>query len=474
VQHHGDRNRLAPLRIRQPEGGAFGDGGMLAQGRFDFQRMDVLAARDNQVPGPPDHGVAAIGGAAGQVAGVEPARSVAGRLVRPVAGHDVGAAHQQFTRIALHVGQHCLDAGRGPAATAGVAGCGGRRQRDRERTGLGGAVDVAQRHTAIEKGAHQRCRQHAGAGPHRPQAGQVGLRPVRVIDQCLHRGRHLQGQRRPFLRQRRQRRIGAEARVQRDAGAGAQGRQRLDAQAADMEHRQHREHPVLRGDLLHLRCDPHVGQQVGLGVEGGARPAGGAGGVDQQHGGSVFTYLGRGIGRLRRIQRCQRVHRDCAARAKRCCLLAQSRVVHQMRWLAIAQLAIPFSRRQPDVQRQQHGADARQREQQHQLVWMVQPQPGNALAGAHAPAMPQQCGHAGAAIGQLSISQFTALEAQRRRVRPAGGVVLRQLRQALREGQGLLGHLPNFTAATSALAPLWPRWQLPHATAFTIPVCSNY
>ena len=284
LQHQRHRDGLAPLRIRQAEGGALGDGGVLADGSLDLQRMDVLAAGDDQVPGPPGHGVAAVVRTRCQVAGMEPALLVARPLLRPVIRDHIRPAHQQFTDARIHTGQHHFHSGCRPSATAGVAVRSSGRQRDREGAGFGRAVHVAQRHATIEEGPHQRRRQHAGAGPHRPQAGQIDLRPLRMLDQRLHRGRNLQRQRRPVLCQRRQRRIGAEARVQQHAGARVQARQSLDAQSADVEQRQHGQHRVARRDLLQLRRDAHVGQQVGLGVDGGTRPAGGAGGIDQQRG----------------------------------------------------------------------------------------------------------------------------------------------------------------------------------------------
>jgi len=267
---------FAPLRIGQAQHGAVGHRGVAGQQVFDLGRVDVLAAGYHHVLGTAHHGVAAIGRLARQVAAVEPALAIHRRHVGPVVANHVRRAQQQFAHAVAHTGQAHLDAGRRPAAGTRVAGSLVRPQGDGKRTGLGGTVDVAQRHTARQEGLNQRGGQRAGAGPDRAQARQVGAGPRRMLDQRLHRCRHLQRERRALGRECLQRGAGVEAPVQQHTGAGVQRRQRLDAQAADVEQRQHRQHAVVRRDGLGFSGGRHVGQQIGLRMHGALGPAGGA------------------------------------------------------------------------------------------------------------------------------------------------------------------------------------------------------
>ena len=90
-------------------------------------------------------------------------------------------------------------------------------------------------------------------------------------------------------------------------GAGVQRGQCLDAQAADVEKRQHRRDHVVRRHALHGGSDPHVGQQVGLRVHRGLGPTRRTRGIDQQHRrcglgrrrmGGPIAFLAQGIDQL--------------------------------------------------------------------------------------------------------------------------------------------------------------------------------
>ena len=291
-----------------------------------------------------------------------------------------------------------------------MAGRVGRPQCDGERAGLGGPVHVAQRHAARQKSLHQRDGQRAGAGPDRAQARQVGRCPARVFDQPFHRRRHVQGECRSLAPDGIQRRTRVEAGVQQHRGPGVQRRQRLDAQATDMEQRQHREHPVLAGQRLDLRGRSHVGQQVGLRVHRALRQTGGARGVDQQRR-ALRCGVDRGIARCRGgDQRVDGVRRQASSLRQRLGGIGPGGVVQQGNRRAVGQHRMPFGACEAKVQRHQHRADARQREQQCELVRVVQPQPRDPVAGAHPPFVPQPGAGALEAAGELAVGEGAALE----------------------------------------------------------------
>src|SRR5206468_2481424 len=87
---------LAVLRVGQTHDSDLGDGGVVVEVFLDLGRIDVLAASYDQLLAPADDLVIAVGAAAGEVAGGEPAFGVDGPRGRlgglVIAGHhDVAA-----------------------------------------------------------------------------------------------------------------------------------------------------------------------------------------------------------------------------------------------------------------------------------------------------------------------------------------------------------------------------------------------
>ncbi len=189
-----------------------------------------------------------------EVAGAEPA-VLERRVVRvaPVALHDVEAAHADLRpRRRADLGTllvhepHLGSASRACRSTAELAhGVFGLSSTMAIGAGLGGAVDLADRHAALVKGADQRfpespsSRQFSMLSDERSVSPSAGC----AITACIVAGTSSDIVRPPPRHVREpQRRV--EARVQRQRRAGEQRRQRLVVQAADVEHRQHGEHVV--------------------------------------------------------------------------------------------------------------------------------------------------------------------------------------------------------------------------------------
>ncbi|MCY1358721.1 hypothetical protein D9M69_452630 [compost metagenome] len=324
----------------------------------------------------------------------------------------------------------------------------------------------------------QRCRrQQAGAGPDRAQAGQIGIRPLRVFRQGLERGGHLQGERGAFVCDAVQRGRGVEARKEQDARTDRQRRQGLEAQAADVEQRQHGEHGVAGRQALDLGGDGHVGQQVALGMHRGLGGTRGARGVDQQHRcvprfGDLQAVWVRGGG----VQPARQLrHRDEGAGGRRGLRQrlggrCEVGVVHQHPRLAVGQHGGPLGGGKPVVQRHQLRTEPRQRKQQHDLQRVVQPQPGDPVTGLHPVLRLQMAGDGRGPARQLRKVRVRARRrcgvacTQRESAWPFARQALQQAVQRTggRENRGRdLGHLPNFTRAaqrvhTRARPYAWP------------------
>ena len=182
--HIGDRH-LLPFRIGAADHGGFGDAGMRDQHALDLGRIDVLAARDDHVLLAVVDEEMPVGVARADVAGMIPAvaqrlggrRRVAPVLeehVRPAhhdlagdAGRDLAAGVVDDARLAHEAGQ----AGRAGALVAADA------RVDRDRAGLGRAVDLQHRHAARREGIDQALRHLRRAGGERAQAGRCRSRP---------------------------------------------------------------------------------------------------------------------------------------------------------------------------------------------------------------------------------------------------------------------------------------------------------
>src|SRR5262249_35995871 len=104
LEHHGGGNSFAEVRMGDAEYGALGDAGYRVELGFDFLRIHVVSAGNDQVFDAADDIHVAVGIDSTEVAGFEPA--VAGefaarlRFVAPVAGEYVGAFDFE--------GSHCV------------------------------------------------------------------------------------------------------------------------------------------------------------------------------------------------------------------------------------------------------------------------------------------------------------------------------------------------------------------------------
>jgi hypothetical protein len=99
---------------------------------------------------------------------------------------------------------------------------------------------------------------------------------IRMAQQRLHHRRHQQGQAGPMGGKCGAESFWREAAFQHDGGAGEQGRRRLDVEAADMEHRQYRQHPVGSRQVVGVQSVDRVPGQGTLGQQRALGPAGGA------------------------------------------------------------------------------------------------------------------------------------------------------------------------------------------------------
>ena len=290
-----------------------------------------------------------------------------------------------------------------------------RRQRDRERPGLGRAVDVADRQPARVEGVDQRVGSRLEPAQSARRLAR-SVRPARMLDQRLHGRGHLQGERGTLVaRWHVQRRLGWKraCRMTRaphaaPAGSGCTGRRRGTAAARSARCRP--------ASCLHLRGDRHVGQQDGLRMHSRlrayrwcrrCRPAARRVGLR----GSARRPAGARLARARRA-RCPAMPHQRGDRRRRrpspgsCarCAGAQS-----------ASSRCHSARRQPEIQRQQHGADARQREQQRQLPGWLAPSQATRSPGR----TPQSCQAKPAARAERDRARrswASAFELQGRRV----------------------------------------------------------
>ena len=155
---------------------------------------------------------------------------------------------------------------------------------DRDRRGLGQAIGLAHRDAARMDRLDQVRRHDGGAGGQQAQAGEVRLRPAREVDHRLDGRRHQHELGRAVVLKRAQRRRGVEAAVQDHRPPDIEGRRGQDVEPADMEHRQHRQHPVgiaepgIVDAVMRVDLDRLLGEHGALGMARGAR------GVDQQAG----------------------------------------------------------------------------------------------------------------------------------------------------------------------------------------------
>ena len=201
--HIGDRH-LLPFRIGAADHGAFGDVRMRDQHALDLGRIDVLAAGNDHVLLAVVDEEMPVGVARADVAGMIPAvaqRLGGRRRVAPVFEEHVRPAHHDFARdagrdlVAVVVDHARLADEAGQAGRAGALVAADARI-DRDRAGLGRAVDLQHRNAARREGIDQALRHLRRAGGERAQAGDVGRGPARMLDHRLHGGGHQHGERR--------------------------------------------------------------------------------------------------------------------------------------------------------------------------------------------------------------------------------------------------------------------------------------
>jgi hypothetical protein len=377
---------------------------VLGQQVFDLRRVDVFAAGDDHVLGTADDGVAAVRRLARQIAAVEPALGVHGGPIWPVMADHRRRAQQNFADTVRAGRQTDLHTQRRPAARTGVAGGLSGRQGDRERSGFRGAVHIAHGNAPLQERIDQRSREDTGASPDRAQRGEVGPGPVGVVDHCLHGCRHLQGQGGTVVPDRGQRRARLKARMQQHRRPGHQGRQGLDTQSADMKQWQYRQYRVVPRQGLGRNSGQHVGQQIGMGVGSAFGFTGSPRGVDQQDRRIRPGDRNHRAKRRGSDQGFDRISRQRPGPRQFTRLRLPGLVKHQAMGIAVSQDRLPFRRGQPVIEWHQNCAESAQCEQQHQLIHVVETQPGNAVTGSDAPFIRQAGRGPLSAPGQFAVA----------------------------------------------------------------------
>ena len=198
-------------------------------------------------------------------------------------------------------------------------------------------------------------------------------------------------------RDRRQRRIGRKARMDRHRRAELQRRRGLDVEPADMEQRQHGEHVIVGGQVVHVLAHHRVPDQRLLAQHRALRPAGGARGVDHEQRTRRDRYAGCGRRRCRR--RADRSNETPPAGAKSSPTtldvgqrLAAAAAITAAKLSSTTSAFTEASRqdedllghREPPVERHQHGAEPRAGIEQDQIVGMIGGEDRHAIAAADA------------------------------------------------------------------------------------------
>ena len=237
-------------------------------------------------------------------------------------------------------------------------------------------------------------------------------------------------QRRPVFRDRAQRVLRREPRMQRHGGAQLQRRYRLDVEAADMEQRQHRQHVILRRHRVQVLAHHCVGQQGLLCEYGALGPSRCARGVDDQQRRAPIDIRFAAVAAIGSHQVGQRdatVGRMIQANNLRLrgCDRARERLGHeQCAHIGVGQDELQFRHRKPPVQRHQHRAQPRAGVEQHQVVGMVHRQHRDAVAATHAQLRFQRARKCSDALGEGRVAPCLTGKAQRRLVGCEGGVAI--------------------------------------------------
>ncbi len=238
-----------------------------------------------------------------------------------------------------------------------------------------------------------------------------------MLDHGAQRGRHQQRQAGPPASHISQPGARVKAAVQGDRRTRMQGGQHLNAEPAHMEHRQCAEYMVVRRQLMRMDGNHAVPDHPGLGVQHTLGLAAGSRGIDQQHRGirvAVEFELWLGRHRVGKFTGPQKT--TARLRRQGCCSFLMYQVGYQQADTRMGEDGCMFRCCEAIVERQNDGANARQRKQQHQQIRMVQTQPGDPVAGPHA-GHPQYGGRAFDTPPELRIADVAAFMVQRQLVR---------------------------------------------------------
>ena len=299
---HGD---FAAARVGDAGDGCLFDAGLFGQELFDFAGVDVEATRDNEIAATALEGVISIGGADGDIAGLEPASGSEQMGFTPVAGEEVGAAKEEFADLAVS-----RDFAGGVAILDDHAG-------ERQADGAGAAFAVERVREVHERFTHAVAfedgvavegfeifedlgGQWGGAGDEQAHAIADGAgdggRPIEHAD--IHGGHAEEDRRGERLHPGGGLVMGEAFREAEEAAAGEPG---VDAvtKAVDVEEGQGEQQTVGGGDPPARDDIEGVGEEVVMGEDGAFRGTGGAGGIDNGGGGFAVRHgyaAGGGIG----------------------------------------------------------------------------------------------------------------------------------------------------------------------------------
>ena len=309
--HRDDDGDLPPPVIITSDNGEFGQPGHPAKHPFKLGRVDVLAARDDDMLQPVGEPVQPPIIDPRHIAGMEPAITdavPAGGVIVPVAGQDVTAANPYFAHLAdRHLAAvrasdaDLAGASRAPDRAGGVKGDIGGLV-DRRRRCFGGAIDLHHRGAAIMHRLDQRHRHVGRPDGHHAKAGQIRCSPFLLRQQRRQHCRHHRDLGDGMILDHGQRRGGVEERCDDHMRAAQQGWQRLDVQATDMEQRQDVQHHIIGRHRIGFMAHHGVRDHRRLRQRRALWPARGSRGVDDHQLG-IGAAGGVGLGKLMPVPR---------------------------------------------------------------------------------------------------------------------------------------------------------------------------
>ena len=382
------------------------------------------------------------------IAGEVPAvaqRLAGGRCIAPVFEEHVGAAHDDFTgdavrhfaavlvdhaRLAAQAGEPGRIAARKIAADAGV---------DRDRARFGRAIDLQDRHAAPGQRIDQGLRDLGRAGRHRAQAREIGAAPARVLDQRLNGRGHQHDQGRAIRAQGVERGIRGKARMQRDGGAGLQRRRGLDIQPADVEQRQHGQHMIVGGEIMHVLAHHRVPKERLLPQHRAFRPAGGARGVHEEERtrGIDVRVAVVAVALRQQMLECagdlslvEADDADIGLRLPQRRHHGGERVLHEQRLhRCVHEDEQLLGNGEPPVERHQQRAEPRTSVEQHEIIGLIGGEDRQAVSAPDAELRFERAGRGRDALPERRVGQRAAAIAQRHLVRRERRVARDQIGQ---------------------------------------------